>query len=97
MRKCPCPVLIRPSRRSRFARILAAVDPDPLDVVRDGVNPKILELATSWPSWKPAQLHVVHAWQVPCEHPGEAGGSGCSKLQVKDFGRANPRGAPAAA
>jgi universal stress protein E len=65
MRKCPCPVwVIKPSRRQRFARILAAVDPDPLDVVRDGVNTKIMELATSLAGLEESELHVVHAWQV---------------------------------
>ncbi len=67
MRKCPCPVwVIKPSRRQRFRRILAAVDPDPLDVVRDGVNTKIMELATSLAALEEAELHVVHAWQI-CE------------------------------
>lgn len=65
MRKCPCPVwVLKPSRRQRFARILAAVDPDPLDVVRDGVNTKIMELATSLSALEAAELHMVHAWQV---------------------------------
>jgi universal stress protein E len=65
MRKCPCPVwVIKPSRRQRFARILAAVDPDPLEVVRDGVNTKIMELASSLAGLEDAELHVVHAWQV---------------------------------
>jgi nucleotide-binding universal stress UspA family protein len=65
MRKCPCPVwVIKPCRRQRFARILAAVDPDPLDVVRDGVNTKIMELATSLAGLEESELHVVHAWQV---------------------------------
>ena len=65
MRKYPCPVwVLKPSRSQRFARILAAVDPDPLDVVRDGVNTKIMELATSLAALEDAVLHVVHAWQV---------------------------------
>ncbi len=67
MRKCPCPVwVLKSSRRHRFDRILAAVDPDPLDVVRDGVNTKIMELATSLAASEESQLHVVHAWQI-CE------------------------------
>ncbi|HRY47617.1 MAG TPA: universal stress protein [Candidatus Paceibacterota bacterium] len=67
MRKCPCPVwVLKPSRRPRFARIVAAVDPDPLDVVRDGVNTKIMELATSLAALEDAELHVVHAWRI-CE------------------------------
>ncbi|MBE0541810.1 MAG: universal stress protein [Verrucomicrobia bacterium] len=65
MRKCPCPVwVLKASRRPRFDRILAAVDPDPLDVVRDGVNTKVMELATSLAALEESELHVVHAWQV---------------------------------
>jgi len=65
MRKCPCPVwVLKPSVPQRFARILAAVDPDPLDVVRDGVNTKVMELATSLAGLEESELHVVHAWEV---------------------------------
>jgi len=65
MRKCPCPVwVVNLSQRKRFSRILAAVDPDPLDVVRDGMNTKILELATSLAELDNSELHVVHAWQT---------------------------------
>jgi nucleotide-binding universal stress UspA family protein len=65
MRKCPCPVwVLKPAPTQRFARILAAVDPDPLDVVRDGVNLKVLELATSLAALEGSELHVVHAWEV---------------------------------
>jgi nucleotide-binding universal stress UspA family protein len=64
MRKCPCPVwVIKPSRRQGIARILAAVDPDPLDVVRDGVNSTIMELATSLAVLEDSELHVVHVRQ----------------------------------
>ena len=64
MRKCPCPVwVIKPTRRQSIARILAAVDPDPLDVVRDGVNSTIMELATSLAVLEDSELHVVHARQ----------------------------------
>jgi universal stress protein E len=67
MRKCPCPVwVLKPPPETRFARILAAVDPDPMDVVRDGVNNKVLELATSLAELEGSELHVVHAWE-----PGE--------------------------
>jgi universal stress protein E len=63
MRKCPCPVwVIKPSPEAGFARILAAVDPDPLDVVRDGVNAKVIELAASLAELESCQLHVVNAW-----------------------------------
>ena len=65
MRKCPAPVwVLKPSLQPRFVRILAAVDPDPLDVVRDGVNTKILELATSLADVEDSELHVIHAWET---------------------------------
>lgn len=64
IRKCPCPVwVVKPSRRHGIARILAAVDPDPLDVVRDGVNSTIMELATSLAVLEDSELHVVHVRQ----------------------------------
>ena len=64
MRKCPCPVwAFKPSREPGFARILAAVDPDASDVVRDGVNRKVMELAVSLTLLEKAELHVVHAWE----------------------------------
>jgi hypothetical protein len=59
MRRCPCPVwVIKASPTKRTARILAAVDPDPLDVVRDGVNTKIMELATALAALEDSELHV---------------------------------------
>jgi len=65
MRKCPCPVwVINPTHATGVARILAAVDPDPLDVVREDLNTKIMELATSMAALDGSELHVVHAWQA---------------------------------
>ena len=64
MRKCPCPVwVVNLSQRKRFSQILAAVDPDPLDVVCDGMNTKIIDLASSLAKLNNSELHVVHAWQ----------------------------------
>lgn len=64
LRKCPCPVwVIHPAQPKRLSRILAAVDPDPLDVVRDGVNTQVMELAISLAELNGSELHVVHAWQ----------------------------------
>jgi len=65
MRKCPCPVwVMKPSRRARYARILAAVDPDSSDDVKDALNAKILDLATSLAQLEQSELHVVHAWTL---------------------------------
>ncbi len=65
MRKCPCPVwVLNPRLGPRIARILAAVDPDSVDVVRDGVNTRILELAISLAQEETSKLHLVHAWEL---------------------------------
>ncbi|MBC8550301.1 MAG: universal stress protein [Candidatus Brocadiales bacterium] len=48
MRKSPCPVwVIKPTHRKKYARVLAAVDPDPSDKKRTALNTRIMELATS--------------------------------------------------
>jgi len=55
--------VIKPYRRPGTCRILAAVDPAPLDVVRDGVNHTIMELAISPAVLQERELHVAHARQ----------------------------------
>ena len=63
MRACPCPVwLIKPSHRKKYARILAAVDPDPSDEVKNRLNELIMDLATSLAKIERSELHVVHTW-----------------------------------
>lgn len=65
MRKCPCPVwVMKPTRRKRFLRILAAIDPDSEDKTRDSLNTLILQLAASLAEQDSAELHVAHAWTV---------------------------------
>jgi nucleotide-binding universal stress UspA family protein len=65
MRKCPCPVwVMKPSRRRRFARILAAVDPDSTEETRVPLGALIAQLAASLAKQDGAELHVVHAWTV---------------------------------
>jgi len=66
MRKCPCPVwVVKPSRREQDAQILAAVDPLPSDDERQGLNTKIMELATSLAELEGSELHIVHCWMQP--------------------------------
>lgn len=61
VRKCPCPVwIMKPSRRNRLDRVMAAVDPDPDDLVRDGLNARILDVAAGVAAEQGAELHVVH-------------------------------------
>jgi len=65
LRKCPCPVWITRRRdKPSYARILAAVDPDPDNPEAPGLNRTILDLATSFAAWNGGELHVVPAWDV---------------------------------
>jgi len=64
LRKCPVPVwVMRPSRADKL-RILALIDPDPEDPVRDSLNDLVLELATSLTRREGAELHLGHAWSL---------------------------------
>ncbi len=64
LRKCPVPVwVMRPSLSSRL-RVLALVDPDSGDTVRDRLNDMVVELATSVAKREGGELHVGHAWRL---------------------------------
>jgi nucleotide-binding universal stress UspA family protein len=68
MRKCPCPVwIIKSTAHPHYRRILAAVDQDPEDAVKDRLNRQILEMSTSLAMAEFSELHVVHAWQLAGE------------------------------
>jgi len=65
MRKCPCPVwIIKPTEYHKYRRILAAVDQDPEEAVKDVLNRQILEMTTSLALSEFGEAHVVHAWDV---------------------------------
>ncbi|MDJ0710076.1 MAG: universal stress protein [Woeseiaceae bacterium] len=65
MRKCPCPVwIVKPTERPKYQRILAAVDQDPEEPVKDTLNRQILEMSTSMALAEYGDAHVVHAWEV---------------------------------
>jgi len=69
MRKCPCPVwIIKPTEHQHFRRILAAVDQDPEDTVKDILNRQILEISTSMALTEFSELHIVHAWHLITEN-----------------------------
>jgi len=69
MRKCPCPVwVMKPMRRKRHTRILAAVDPDTSDDKRNALNILIMDLATSLAKLEQSELHVVHVWSPWGKH-----------------------------
>ena len=65
MRKCPCPVwIIKPTERRNYVRILAAVDQDLEEPVKDALNRQILEMFTSMALQEYSEAHVVHAWEI---------------------------------
>ncbi len=67
LRKCPVPVWVMRSGRSGTGSVLALVDPDPDDPVRDGLNDLIMELATSLSHRHGWELHLGHAWTLEGE------------------------------
>ncbi len=70
MRKCPCPVwVVKPTRRAKYERILAAVDttadfPDP---EQKSLNLLIMQLASSLARMDDSALHLVQVWSVFAE------------------------------
>ena len=63
MRECPCPVwVIKPTRRERFRRILAAVDPMCAEEDKNLLNSKIMDLTTSLAKMEQSEIHIVHTW-----------------------------------
>ena len=65
LRKCPCPVwMMKSSAHRQYARVLAAVDPDPHDPVRDALNKLVMELTISVSNQDQSELHVCNAWSL---------------------------------
>ncbi len=64
LRKCPVPVWAMRPTRAKTLRVLALVDPDPSDPIRDSLNDLVLELATSMARHTDGELHVAHAWSL---------------------------------
>ncbi|MBT8127044.1 MAG: universal stress protein [Gammaproteobacteria bacterium] len=83
LRKCPCPVwIIKPSKRKHFARILAAVDPDPSEPENAELNKKILEFATSLAAREHSELHILHTWYFTYESSLRSGRFKVSQAEV---------------
>jgi nucleotide-binding universal stress UspA family protein len=83
LRKCPCPVwIIKPTKRKKYARILAAVDPDPSEKDNAELNKLILDLATSLAKRENSQLHIVHAWAMGYESTLRSGRAHLPKSEV---------------
>ena len=79
MRQCPCPVwAIQSSQPEWCSRILAAVDPAPVDEEQYAINIKIMDLATALARRQHSELVVVHTWTFPVEHSLRSGHFGRS-------------------
>jgi nucleotide-binding universal stress UspA family protein len=86
LRKCPCPVwVLKGPGQPTFTRILAAVDPDAADVVRDGVSRKVMELAVSLTLLEKGELHVVHAWEFHENQTGRGWQARVPEAQLRDW------------
>lgn len=65
LRKCPCPVwIMKKGPDKRNARVLAAVDPDPADEQKTGINTMVMELATSLSEIDESELHIMNTWRL---------------------------------
>lgn len=65
MRKCPCPIwIVKPTEDRKYRRILAAVDQDPGEPVKDLLNRQILEMSSSLARAEGGDVHIAHAWDV---------------------------------
>jgi nucleotide-binding universal stress UspA family protein len=83
LRKCPCPVwIVKASNKKKYARIVAAIDPDPAEVANAELNGMILDLATSLARAEGSELHVVHAWKLTYENALRHGRSGMPKREI---------------
>jgi nucleotide-binding universal stress UspA family protein len=83
LRKCPSPVWITKStEHSPYRRILAAVDRDPEEAVKDVLNRQILEMSTSLAVAECSELHIAHAWQFAGEDILRSARTGLSHADV---------------
>jgi universal stress protein E len=65
MRKCPCPVwVVKPERKKKHHRILAAVQLDESVENISSLNIKIMDLASSLAKSYQCELHVIYAWKI---------------------------------
>lgn len=65
LRKCPCPVwLVTPGAPDSNSRILAAVDPAPMEPEQEQLSRDVLRAAMDVAQSDDALLDVLHAWQL---------------------------------
>lgn len=66
LHRCPCPVLVlKPTRRKKFRKVLAAVDPVSENKVALQLNNAIMDAAISIAELSSAELNVLHIWDLP--------------------------------
>lgn len=65
MRKCPCPVwILNSATPAQTSRILAAVDPGPVESERNALAQTVMQLATSLARQDTARLDVMNVWAL---------------------------------
>ncbi len=86
LRNCPCPVwIVKGSGEQPMRRILAAVDQDPEDPLKDDLNRQILTLATTLAATQAAELHVIHAWRLFGESYLRSSAAGIPHTEVDEM------------
>jgi len=83
MRTCPCPVwAIKPSTKTTYNTILAAIDPMADDPEHIDLNDTIFQLAIALAQHENAAVHVVSVWNVPMERTlrSRIGAQACERL-----------------
>ena len=88
LRKCPCPVWLTKSTEQRgYREVLAALAYDPEDESVDLLNTQILELSSALALSEFAELHVVHAWELPHEAFWRSPRAGLSSEEFEEMVR----------
>ncbi len=86
MRKCPVPVwVVKQDQPQHYSRIMAAVNPASDDAQKDGLDQKILDLATSLAQLEDGELDIVHTWQFSGESTLRGARSQLSQAEVDQF------------
>ncbi len=88
LRKCPCPVcILKPGKKPKFQRILAAVDIEPGsdDQTMDAFNLELMEIAAELASYESGELYFVHAWLIFGEKMLETSRSDNQRKKIKKW------------
>jgi nucleotide-binding universal stress UspA family protein len=86
MRKCPVPVwVVKQDQPKHYTRILAAVNPASAEDQQNGLDLKIMDLATSLAKLEKSELHIVHTWQFTGESTLRGARSQLPQADVDQF------------